>query len=109
MLFRSNLQETLRHIQPSEGGRDDFSTLIAEMSAHHRSQYYNPEMTTTPYDTSGQKAEYDFGATIDPMSGGQISAGLDGQFDFFEQQGHDWLLAADFDATAGFLLPETML
>jgi hypothetical protein len=106
--LKPTLQETLKNIQPSEGGRDDFSALIAEMSATNPDSYYSAAMGTATYTTAGQASEFDFG-TLDPMSGGQISAGLDENFNFFEQQGQDWLLQADFDATAGFLLPETMI
>ena len=106
--LKANLQETLRNIQPSEGGRDDFSTLIAEMSANTNEQFYH-DMSAPAFGNPGQ-TEFDFNGTLDPTSGGQISAGLDGDFNFFEQhQGQDWLLQADFDATAGFLLPETVL
>ena len=107
--LKANLQETLRNIQPSEGGRDDFSTLIAEMSANPQDQYYGTDLSAATFGQNGPAADFDFAGTIDPMSGGELSAGLDGDFNFFEQQGQDWLLQADFDATAGFLLPEPVL
>jgi hypothetical protein len=79
------------------------------MSASAHDHYYTAHMTTDSYANTNSTSDFDFTTTIDPMSGGQITSGLDGDFDFFEQQGQDWLLQADFDATAGFLLPETVL
>lgn len=107
--LKPNLHETLRHIQPSEGGRDDFSALVAEMSGNQASFVYNMELATPAILPEEGSANLDFDVPLNSIPIGEVNS-MDNHFDFLEQQqGQEWLLQADFDATAGFLIPDSMM
>ncbi|KIW00489.1 uncharacterized protein PV09_08010 [Verruconis gallopava] len=105
--LKPNFHETLKNIHPSDGGRDDFSTLVAEMSGHDCGM---DGSTRTPgFADIQQTPGYYNNVGTESLSVDQLE-GLDIPFDFLEQaQGQEWLLQADFDATAGFLIPDSIL